>query len=451
LFWLKFMDVNPLVFKSYDVRGVYPFEINESTAAQVAIAFASVLGADKIVIGRDARLSSPALHQAVVRELLSMGVDVYDLGVCTTPLLNYAVVARNFRGGIMISASHNPKEFNALKLIRGGVQLSSPGGLDEVKRIVLEHKSVSGIRQAKGKAYFLDLLGDYVNELAEEFQSLAGMRLVVDYANGVGSITAKPFFERIGLKVTALNEEIDGTFPVHPANPADENNLEQLKREVLATKADAGIAFDGDADRSFIIDDLGRIIYPDIYTCIIARRQLAGRTEKRVYLDLRFSKKAFEEVSAQGGEPVMMRVGNPFYKEKLKKEGGLFAAELSGHVMFQDHYNIDDGLYAAIKLLHLARVEGRKLSELASKHLVYFSTPELNFEVSNPDEVLERARLAYNGGRKVELDGVYVEFEDWWFSLRKSNTENLVRLRLEAKNKELLEEKKQQLEALINS
>ena len=437
------------IFKSYDVRGVYPDELNEESAGIIARAFAHHLQADKIVLGLDDRKSSPKLREAIIRALNSSGVDVYDIGMCPTPLLAYAAAARGFHGAIMISASHNPPQYNAMKLLKDGIQLSSPGELDAVKRLVENHYQIQPVKQGTGQTFSLDTLKDYTAEVAEHFIRVRGLKVAIDYSNGMGSITAKPVLQRLGLTIIPLNEKIDGTFPNHAPNPSDEKNLEQLRAAVLKEGADCGVFFDGDADRAFFIDSTGRTIYPDIITAILAPEELKGRTEKHVYYDLRFSRIVPHAVKECRGEPVMMRVGNPFYKEKLKNDGGVFAAELSGHIMFKDHYCIDDGLYAALKVLAVIFDSRKSLSELAGPLMKYYSTPELSFEAKDPDLVLKKAREAFRDGESVELDGVYISYPDWWFSLRKSNTEPLVRLRIEADTKEKLDEMKKKITSML--
>ncbi|MBN1792939.1 phosphomannomutase/phosphoglucomutase [Candidatus Woesearchaeota archaeon] len=438
-------------FKSYDVRGVYPSDINEEVASLTAKAFAFYLKADKLVIGRDGRESSPSLYASVVEALMELGIDVYDLGLCTTPLLNYAVAAKNFPGGIMITASHNPKEYNALKLVRDAIQFSSPGELDLVKKLVEDPSGIKPWKQGRGRKVTLDVLKDYVSEIVEHFEKVKGLKIIVDCANGMGAITARPVFESLGLDFRFLNEEVNFNTPHHQANPAEEHNLEQLRAAVIEEKADCGVFFDGDADRSLLIDEKGDVVFADILTSILVPHELNGRVDKRVYYDLRFSKVVKEVIGANRGTPVMMRVGNPFYKEKLKNEGGVFAAELSGHMMFQDHYAIDDGLYAALKGLKAMVVEGKKLSELAKSFQKYFTTPEMNYHVKDADEVLSRVADAFKDGKSLELDGVFVSYDDWWFNLRKSNTEPVVRLRIEADSKEKLDAMLKKIEGILKA
>ena len=456
-FWIttserRCFGINPDVFKAYDVRGVYPSEINEEVGVAVAKAFSFFLNADRLVVGRDARVSSPLLHKAVLSALIEVGVEVCDIGVCTTPLLSYSVAKKGFAGGIMISASHNPPEYNAFKLIRSPcIQLSSPGGLDEVKKLALNPGIKEEVKERRGRVEELSILGEYVNELCDKFVEIkgAGLRVVVDYGNGMGSITAKPVFEKLGVEVIPLYEEVDCTFPNHPANPVDERNVEELRKVVVEEEADLGLAFDGDADRAFCVDETGRIIYPDIITAILVPFELRGRSDKRVYYDLRFSRVVEDVLKKNHGKGVMMRVGNPFYKEKLLREGGVFAAELSGHMMFQDHYCIDDGLYSALKVMRAMILSKKKLSEMAKPLMRYYQSPEISVRVAKPDAILQRVKHAFSDGRLLDIDGVYVEYPDWWFSLRKSNTEPVVRLRLEADSKEKLEEMKEKILGMI--
>jgi phosphomannomutase len=443
------VDIN--IFKAYDVRGIYPTEINEEAVAAIAKAFAFFLNANKIVIGRDCRASSPSLHKAVVNALVEVGVNVIDIGFCPTPLLNYTISKKGFPGGIMISASHNPKEYNALKLIKAPcLQLSSPGDIDEVKKLVMNPEVVREAQQQKGSVQEFNAIDEYIEDVVEEFVDLKGMRVVVDYGNGMGSLTARRVFEKMGIIVIPLYEAVDCSFPNHPANPAEEKNLEELRKAVVMQKADLGIAFDGDADRAFIIDDTGRIVYPDIMMALLVHSELRGRTDKRVYYDLRSSRILSDVIKQNNGKPIMMRVGNPFTKEKLLKDGGVFGGELSGHMMFQDHYCIDDGLFASLKVMEAVAEAKKKLSELVNPLLKYYPSPEINMRVNNPDDTLQRVRDAFKDGKSVDLDGVFISYPDWWFSLRKSNTEPVVRLRLEANTKQKLDEMQQKILNIIN-
>ncbi|MBU1199782.1 MAG: phosphomannomutase/phosphoglucomutase [Nanoarchaeota archaeon] len=443
-------DINIKVFKAYDVRGIYPSDLSEKEAAAAAKALAFFLQADNIVIGRDARTSSPAIHKAVVDALVDVGVDVYDIGLCSTPMLYYAIAKKGFAGGIMITASHNPPEYNALKMVKHpNIQLSSPGDMDEIRKLVVNDAIVNEVKEKKGKVQEFEILDEYVEELSEKFSEVKGLKVVVDYGNGMGSINAKPVFEKLDIEVIPLFEEIDCTFPNHPANPHDLENFDDLRKKVVEEKADLGIFFDGDADRCYCVDDTGEIVFTDILIGILIPYELKGRSDKRVYYDLRFSKIIEDVLKENHGQGTKMRVGNPFYKKKLTEEGGVFGAELSGHIIFQDHYAIDDGLYAALKVMKVLVQSRKKLSELAKPLQKYFSSPEFNFRVKNPNMTLGKLRHAFPDGKNLEIDGLYVEYPDWWFSLRKSNTEPIVRLRLEADTKEKLDEMKEKIISMI--
>ncbi len=444
------MTINPKIFKAYDVRGIYPSELDEKAGASIAKALAFFLNADKLVIGRDARTSSPALHKAIINALTEIGVIVVDIGVCPRPLISYAVAKKSFAGGIMITASHNPPEYNGLKLIqKPNLQLSSPGSMDEIKKLAMNPAVSEKIEEKKGKLEELNILDEYVEEVCNKFVEVKGLKIVVDYGNGMGSISAKPVFEKLGLEVIHLYEEVDCTFPNHVPNPAKEENLEELRKKVVQEKADIGIAFDGDADRAGFIDETGEIVYPDIVTGILIPFELKGRSDKRVYYDLRFTKAVEDVLKENNGKGIMLRVGNPFYKEKLTKEGGVFGAEFSGHLFFQDHYNIDDGLYTALKLMKALVASKKKLSELAKPLQKYYQSPEINMKVANPDETLEKVRNAFIDGESKDIDGIYISYPDWWFSLRKSNTEPVVRLRLEADSKEKLDEMREKIVGMV--
>jgi len=444
------MTINPKIFKAYDVRGVYPSEINEEAAAAIAKALAFLLNADKLVIGRDTRPSSPALHKAIVDALIDVGVDVVDVGECPRSLQSYAIAKKGIAGGIMITASHNPPEYNGFKLIqKPNFQLSSPGGMDDIKKLAINPAVSDRVEERKGKLEKLNILDEYIEEICNKFVDVKDLKIVVDYGNGMGSITAKPIFERLGLNIIPLYEEVDCTFPNHPANPAEEKNMEELRKRVVEEKADLGLAFDGDADRTGFVDETGEIVYPDIITAILIPFELKGRSDKRIYYDLRFSKIVDDILKKNNGKGIMLRVGNPFYKEKLTNEGGVFGAELSGHLFFQDHYNIDDGLYSALKVMKAMIHSKKKLSELTNPLKKYFQSPEINMQAANPDETLDKVKNAFSDGESKDIDGVYIEYPDWWFSLRKSNTEPVVRLRLEADSKEKLEEMKEKLVGMI--
>ena len=426
-------------FKSYDIRGLYPEEINEKLAFKVGQAFAHFLKAKDIVVGFDMRESSPSLFEHLTKGMMSQGVNVINIGMVTTPMLSFAVARYNYDGGIMISASHNPGEYNAFKVIgKRGVQLSSETGLNTLKELsqqTFDSKN-PGVMVKKG------VMHDYLNHVSS-FSKNHNLKVVADYGNGVGAISAEPFFKRMGIEVVPMYPEPDGSFPNHPANPHDVENLQDLQKKVVEEKADLGLFFDGDADRVVVVDEKGEIVYADLLLALLAQEELKQHQNEKVYFDLRFSKVVPEIITANHGIPIMMRVGNPFYKEKLIHEGGILAGEFSGHIMFKENYGIDDGLFATIKTMNL--LQNETLSSLVNTMKRYKNTPEINLKVKDADESLRKVAAKFQGGESISIDGVHISYKDWWFSLRKSNTEPLVRLRIEADSTELLEEKKAEI------
>ena len=442
------MAVDEKVFKAYDVRGIYPKEINEELAYAVGKAFSAHLGCKEVVVGYDMRTSSKSLFDELTRGLTEMGTDVIEIGMCTTPMLNFSVAHYKLAGGIMISASHNPGNYNAFKLIAPpALQISAGSGMEQIKELALkgEFKPCG----KKGKIKKKDVLHDYLKHVKGFCKNIRNIKIVADYGNGVGAISAKPLFSSLPIEVVHLYLEPDGTFPNHPANPHDLENFRDLQEKVVKEKADLGIFFDGDADRAAIVDENGDIVFADILLGIITEYNLDNYEDKRVYYDLRSTKLIKEIIESKGGTAVMTRVGNPFYKEQLIKQGGAFGGELSGHLMFSDNYCIDDGLFASVILLDILCRSGKRFSELASPMKKYFQSPEINKRVKDADAVLAEAKKVYSDGESVEIDGVLIRFPDWWFSLRKSNTEPLVRLRIEADTKERLEEKQGELLGMI--
>lgn len=443
------------IFKAYDIRGIYPAEIDEEAAYKVGRALVRFLSSGKvgpaktIVVGRDARKSSPALHAKLIEGITCEGADVVDIGVCTTPMLSFAVGNYHYDGGIMISASHNPKEFNAFKLIKSGpIMLDENNGLGEVKKIVEKGFLNS---KASGTVIQKHILEDYVAHVLKEAEGIGPLSVVVDYGNGVGAISAKPVFARLGVKVKELYSKPDGTFPNHPANPQDSANFKELSREVLAQKADLGIFFDGDADRAIFVDEAGQIVPTDLLFIHLAKMAILKSRQKNVFFDIRSSKAVGELIKEFGGNPQVLRAGNPFLKEALKKKGGAIAAELTGHIIYPENFVIDDGLFAAVKVMQLLSKEKRPLSALIQENRIYETTPEVSLEAKNPTTVFNRALAALPKGKVSTIDGVYIDYPDGFVLIRKSNTENLFRFRAEAKTKEEMQKRLDIVTQVINS
>ncbi|MCX6809824.1 MAG: phosphomannomutase/phosphoglucomutase [Candidatus Berkelbacteria bacterium] len=441
--------IDEKIFKSYDVRGIYPTQINGEAAFKIGQAFADYIGSD-IVVGRDMRTSSDEIFENFAKGVNSLGFNVVELGLCTTPMLNFAVASRNFKGGAMITASHNPAEYNGIKLIgEKAVQLSKNKGITEIKELTLNKKFETSNKP--GAIQELDILGDYVNWLASKIGEVKKFKIVVDCGNGVAGISAKPVFEKLGLDVEELYYEPDGTFPNHAANPAEDENLKDAEEKVKQTKADLGIVFDGDGDRAFFIDEFGKTHNVGFLLAAIAEHELKNKPGEKIYYDLRFSKGVVDTIKKAGGIPIRTKVGNPFYKEHLILEGGLMAAEYSGHFMYKEHYGLDDGLFSALKVMYWLTKTGKTYSEfLAPYEKNRFVTGEINVKTEESGKIINKLKEKYKDGKFDELDGITVEYPDWWFNLRSSNTEPVVRLNIEADNFELLSEKKEELLDIIN-
>lgn len=441
------MDLS--IFKAYDVRGIYPTEIDEEAAEKVGRALARYLSAKTIVVGRDMRASSPSLSEKMIEGITCEGADVIDLGECTTPMLNFAVANYGYDGGVMISASHNPAEYNAFKLIAAGAEmLDESHGLPEIKNLV--ERGFSECKQVRGTVTKKEILTDYASRVLKFADGISGLKIVVDYGNGMGAVSAKPILARLDLDVVELYAEPDGSFPNHPANPHDVANFSELREKVKSEGADLGVFFDGDADRALFVDENGNLAPIDLVSILLAKAELAENPGEKIYYDLRFTKSTADEIKAAGGEPVMMRVGNPFYKRVLKKEGGILGAEFSGHLMFAENFCIDDGIFATIKLLNLLSQNKAPLSKQIEAVNHYESSDEASFEAANPSTVPERLTRAFPSAKLIELDGTYLDFSDGFISVRQSQSEpKLFRMRVEAKTKDELQKRIKKTEEIL--
>lgn len=439
-------------FRAYDIRGSYPAEINEDLAYKVGRAFVQRFQLKNVVVGRDIRGSGLGLFEALSRGITDQGADVLDVGVVTTPTVSFYLVTHKAAAAISISGSHSPGHDNALKLIRYPIfQISDEDGLFDIKNMVATGE-IPERTGAKGKVIVVrEAIREYQKHMMKFLTDIHDLKVVVDYGNGVGALTAGEVFHTMHIQYTPMFEKPDMSFPNHEANPHDVKNFRDLQSTIQETGADVGIFFDGDADRSVMVDEKGNIIFPDVATALLAPEALKRHPGGNIYYDLRFSRSVREYIEKLNGNPIMMRVGNPFYKKRLYEEGGALAAEFSGHIMFPENYCIDDGLFAAIQVLTILSRSKKKLSELVAPFHKYPSTPEMSFIVANPDVTLHHVQSAFHDGHLVELDGVTVEYKDWWFNLRKSNTEAKVRLRVEAHSKELLEQKLKEITDIINT
>ena len=418
------------IYKAYDIRGIYGQDLTEAIAYDIGRAYVTLTHAKKVVIGRDCRPHSVPLQEALTRGITELGADVIDIGQCSTPMNYYANGSLQADGSVMITASHNPAEWNGFKLCRAqAVPISGATGIADIERIVTE-RAFAVPAATPGTVTAHDILPAYRGHIRPVMAFARKPRLAIDYANGMGIIEAKTFVDAIDQ--TALYGDIDGSFPNHEANPLHHATLAKLQETIRQGDYDFGVAFDGDADRAGFIDEKGEIIPMDLVTALIAQDVL--RREKGViFYDLRSSRVGKEPIEAAGGTPMMSRVGPAVSKAQMREHNASFAGELSGHYYFRDNYVAESSSMAAIALANIVTQSGKPLSALIAPLRKYWCSGEINTKVArDPKEILAALKTKYADGHVFELDGVSVEYPTWWFNVRCSNTEPLVRLNLES-------------------
>jgi phosphomannomutase len=436
------------IFKAYDIRGVYGKELTEEIAERIGRAYVTFVKCGSVVVGRDMRPHSQPLFEALCRGITRQGADVVDLGLCSTPMSYHACATLKTGGGIMITASHNPGEYNGFKLSRAmAVPISGSTGIQDIERIV--NTSAFDAPPAKaGHVTKHDPLPAY-RALVQGLAALRRpVRIVADYANAMGSVEAQALSGLIEIK--PLFEKLDGTFPSHEANPLHAATLETLQREVRSGKYDFGVAFDGDADRVGFVDETGAIISMDIMTALIGS-ELLSREKGVVLYDLRSSWAVREVIAENGGTPMMSRVGHAFIKQQMRDNNAVFAGELSGHYYFRRNFFTESSGIATLCVANLVSRGNKPLSEFVRPLCRYHASGEINSTVAAPDRVMKQLREKYADGKQSSLDGVSVEYADWWFNVRASNTEPVVRLNVEAKTADQMARKRDELLALIRA
>ncbi len=439
-----------VIFKAYDVRGIYPEELNEEAAKKVGRAFSDFLGGKTIVIGRDMRLSSDRLFLSLAEGMTKQGINVIDIGIVSTPMSYFACAFLKADGSIMITASHNPKDYNGFKFTRkNAVPISEATGLKDIEKIFLSGKFKSS--QRKGRITKKEIMQDYVNHVLSfiDVKKIRTLNIVIDAANGMGGKETPFVYSKLPCKTTELFFNLDGTFPNHEADPLKEENVGELKKIVLKKKADLGIAFDGDADRVFFVSEKGEKISSDLIACLIAEDFLEKNPNEKVLYDLRSSLIIKEKVEELGGKAIMSRVGHAFIKELLRKENAVFGGELSGHYYFRDNFYTDSGIIASLKIIEILSKKNKPISELIKPLKKYFQSGEINSKISDKESKMKLLMEKYKDGKLTTIDGIRIDFDDWWFNVRPSNTEPLLRFNLEAKTKSLMEKKRDEVLGLI--
>jgi len=448
---------NKKIFKSYDVRGVYPIEVNEETARGLGAALVEFLKVKKlfkshrVLVGRDARLSSDSLKQALVSGLVGQGADVVDLGRVSTPLFYWALTQKEADGGIMITASHNPALDNGFKVcLAKGEPLGSENGLFALRDLA-EAGKPEEIVWPNGVVFEENLFDDYLDFIKRQadLKSLKPLKGIIDCGNGMSGPEIISLAGFLPGRCEVIFAEPDGNFPNHEANPLKEENLRDLKNKILESQADWGAAFDGDGDRVVFLDEKGEAVRGDFVTALIAQNLLQENVGDKILYEVRSSWVVPEAVTAAGGQPVLGRAGHSLMKAQMRRENILFGGELSGHYFFRSLGFLDNALVAMLEVLKIISRENKLLSEIIRPFKKYFNSGEINFSVSDAAESLVAVEKKFTGGQVKKIDGLTVEYPDWWFNLRLSNTEPLVRLNIEAKSGKLLEEKREELENAI--
>jgi phosphomannomutase len=445
--------LDPKVFKAYDVRGIYPTEVDEDGARAIGRAFVEQFEPKRIAVGRDMRVSSPTMAAAAIEGAASAGADVVDIGLVGTEMLYAAVGGLELDGGIQVTASHNPKEYTGMKIVRrGAMPVGGDSGLLDIRDRALSRSDTSG-GQTPGQVREEGVFPAYVEKVLSfiDVGAVERRRVVIDAANGMGGVMLTPVLERIPIDAVPYYFEPDGTFPNHQPNPLLPENREFVIGKVREDGAELGAAFDGDADRCFFIDDTGEFVPGDFVTALLAESMLEKNPGAKVIYDVRASWAVPETIERAGGIPLINRVGHAFIKERMREEGAAFGGEVSGHYYFRDFYQADSGVIPFLLMLELISKRGRRLSELLRPYRErYFLTGELNVPVSDVAVKLQEIKERFSSEGKVShLDGISVEAEDWHFNVRPSNTEPLLRLNLEALSEPLMEEKRDEVLALM--
>ena len=452
-------NIPDTIFKAYDIRGKFPSQINEDVAWRIGYATAQFLlssdeaaqaegeHAKAIVVGHDMRKSSEPLSKALIEGILATGADCIAVGEIETPAIYYAVGSFQAAGGIMITASHNPGDYNGFKITAAGVKpVGEETGLVDIQKIAQEIEEVGG--PLKGKLIQQDISSGYILHVRRFARNVKPMKIVMDASNGMASKWTPSILRDLAIGVTPLYFERSGRF-VHEPNPLRDENVADLRQKVIETQARLGVCFDGDADRCVLLDENGDRVGGDTLTALLAREFLKAEPGASIIYDLRSSWTVREEVQRLGGVPRRERVGHSFMKATLRKHNAPFGGELSGHFYFRDNFYCDSAIITFVTVLSVLSQTDAPLSEILEPLRKYATTGEVNFRVDDKDAMIQQLAQKFSDGKVDFLDGVTVEFDDWWFNCRKSNTEPLLRLIAEARSQNLLDEKVQVLHAML--
>jgi phosphomannomutase len=449
--------ISPSIFKAYDVRALYPSELDEAGARAIGRAFVAYLNASRIAVARDMRVSSPSLAAAFIAGACEQGADVVDYGMCATDMLYFGVASQGLEGGVQITASHNPGEYNGIKMVRrDAFPLSGEAGIGEIRDMVTGG-AIPAPTRPEGRVEHASLLDGYVERVSSVIDPAAikPFNVVLDAGSGMAGLVAPRLFDRLPCRTTRLCFEIDGRFPNHEANPLIEENRVDITERVIRERADIGIAWDGDADRCFFLDGSGEFISGDFITALLAEAALSKQPGQTIIYDVRASYAVKDTVARYQGKALMNRVGHAFMKRRMREENAVFGGEVTGHYYFRDFYYADNGFIPALLILELMSRRNLTLRDLlAPLREKYFISGEINTRVSDMSTVTEKLRALaerYRDGHTYTLDGFSAEFPDWHFNVRGSNTEPMLRLNLEALTPDLMAQKRDEVLHVIRS
>lgn len=444
------MPIPRHIFRSYNIRGLL-HEVTPEVAQKAAHALIAITGAKKVVVGRDMRQTSPELAEAAITFFLEQGVDVVDIGMCTSSMYNFAVTSRSDVGaGFMVTASHNPAEYN-------GIKMAHPDGLPIAGTEVLARaEDALVVPKAKGKREEYDILGQYLEQCLAlaKAPEVRGVKIVIDYGNGMGALSMRPLCEKLGLDVVELYPEPDARFPNHEANPAKEETLADLKKKILEVGAAFGVAIDGDADRIAFVDNEGVAVQGDLTLALMASDRLAQYPKGKILYSINASWAIDDAVRAAGGEPVPCPVGNTKIIKIMQEQKGILGGEVSSHFFFPEFHNLEAIDFAFLVVLGIWKRSGKAFADVVRPLRKYFNSQEMNYEVEDKDGAIAALQRAYEqqATKCISIDGLRYEFNrDWWILVRKSNTEPLIRVTIEAKSAELLEEKKGEVKEVLKA
>lgn len=442
-------------FKAYDFRGVYNQDFDLETIYKFGYFLPQLLEAKKILVGRDMRLSSPAMFDALSRGITDAGADVYNLGLCTTPMVYYFTAKHDFDGSVMITASHNPKDYNGLKVSRrGALPCGYDTGLREIEQKIATEKVI--VAENRGKIVEYSCQNEYLAFLKQYTHDISNLNIVMDCSHGMASLLVGELF---GTQPHYLYNELDGNFPNHDGNPLEEKNVRDLKREVLARNADVGVIYDGDADRVMFVDELGQFIAPDLMIALMGHYFGEEKKLKGIYIqDIRTSKSVSEYLEKMEFTPYIWRVGRAYAALKLREIDGIFGGEFAGHYYFRDFFYSDSAMMASLIILHIIskfKKKGISLSQIIKQIASYANSGEINFKIEQKQKAMEALKEHFTHQEQptkiMDFDGYRIEFSNWWFNVRPSNTEPYLRLLMEAKTTELLQEKLNEAKLIINN